>query len=264
MYTNQNMEELKASFSVIFCFYANDYILDKKWVKAYSLYFVALLFHPSTLLIFIMPFFLFLRFNKVGACILIATFFIGLLLSATVKDYLFLFEGDEAIAKKAEEHFENLEHIGQLKTFGYLLVNNYIILIYSLCSVYYINRHIKKSEIRKFEPFIMFAILFLIFQMNIQIMYRFVHFYYIYVVFYFSHFFVSIAKRSMIRYGSSNVLKAYLIILPLLICISYSYKRKYFRYYPYTSIIERKIDRKRETSRAMTHPWEPVARRSQY
>lgn len=267
MYTNQNMEILKAGFSITICFYAHDYVLEKKWKKAYLLFLIAVLFHPSTLLIGAMgviPLFMSIRLNKVVMCVLLAMLFVGMIIPSTIKDFLYLFEGDDAIQNKVEDYMEASEYIGQEKKFVYMLVHNYIFLIYTLITVYYAKKYIKDANLQKYEPYIVFVLLFWILQINVQIMYRFAQFYYIYVIFYFSNVFVSIARNNKLRYDGSGLLKAVLLFFPLLFCISYSYKRKYFRYYPYTSIIERKIDRKREHSREQNHPWEPIANRNQY
>ena len=61
MYFYQNMEEMKSAISLAVALYGNDYILEKKWIKAYLLYFVALLFHPSAAFFLLTPLFLFLR-----------------------------------------------------------------------------------------------------------------------------------------------------------------------------------------------------------
>ena len=49
-YMGYSMETMRASLSVVICLYANDYILDKKWIKGYILLFLALMFHAQTIL----------------------------------------------------------------------------------------------------------------------------------------------------------------------------------------------------------------------
>ena len=61
MYFFYNFEELRASISVAICLFANDYLLDKKWLKGFMLYILGTMFHYSTVLLFVTPFFLFLK-----------------------------------------------------------------------------------------------------------------------------------------------------------------------------------------------------------
>ena len=74
MYTTYNKEEMKASLSVVFMLYANDYILDKKYKKSLMLSVLACLFHFSTILLIFTPLFLFLRINKISIFLLIISF----------------------------------------------------------------------------------------------------------------------------------------------------------------------------------------------
>lgn len=61
-----NMEEMRASMSLVMCLFANDYMLDRKWVKGLLIFSVSCLFHASTVLVMVMPLFFFLRLNKLG------------------------------------------------------------------------------------------------------------------------------------------------------------------------------------------------------
>ena len=74
-YSKYNMEIMKGSMSIVICLFANDYILEKKWVKGYILYFIALLFHAQTILLFFIPFLFSLRLNIKGLLVLICAFF---------------------------------------------------------------------------------------------------------------------------------------------------------------------------------------------
>lgn len=73
-YLNYNMEIIRASFSIVICLFANDYIKDKMWFKGYALYIIAFLFHYQAIIAMLMPLLFFLKFDFKGVTILIAAF----------------------------------------------------------------------------------------------------------------------------------------------------------------------------------------------
>ena len=122
IYISFNMEIMRASTSIVICLYANDYIQEKKWIKGYFLYLVALSFHIQTLLLFILPPFFFLKFNKTGLCILSGAFFLGFYLQILLGEYMFLLDGSEILQDKAISYVESEEFGEQNHKIAYIVL----------------------------------------------------------------------------------------------------------------------------------------------
>lgn len=244
-FLNYNMEVMRGSISIVICLYANDYFLEKKWVKGFSLLLLALMFHAQTIVIFCMPFLLFMRLNKIGLIMLILGFIAGMLAEYLIGDYALYLIDNEAIQEKALGYIES-EHYGS--EFGLMpIITNFIPnLLYALGSLWFIKTRNTQSSVLRFEPLVLFFCLFLMIKINFRIAYRYVDYYQIYVLFFYSETFVRLVKRFRFR---RNYAFAILIFIPLLIMrVNYFSKDSvYSRYFPYTSIFYRETDRDRES-----------------
>ena len=247
-----NMEVMKAALSIVVCYYANDYILQKKWFKAYSLYVLAVLFHPQALVICLMPPLMFLRFNRIGFAVLALSFIVGLAIQSVFGDYLMLFEFDETLSEKTE-HLANNEHtISQDHSLIYLIMSVYVYIVYALISFFYIRKNVD-SELLKLEPFLLLFVLFYVVAINSFIFYRFSMYYMIYLILYIAEFFINLIKRrNRVSFGVAYF-KSFAILLPFIVLVSSSWIVKGYRYYPYSSVIERSVDKAREMRRQAIH-----------
>ena len=81
--------------SIVVCLYANNYILQKKWVKGFMLYLISALFHPQAILIMLTPFLLFLKLNKKSVLLFGILYVLGFSVQAYLGDSLALFDFDE-------------------------------------------------------------------------------------------------------------------------------------------------------------------------
>lgn len=265
-FTSFNMEVMKASISMIICLYGNDYILSKKWLKGYSLYFIACLFHYSTLIILLTPLLFFLRFDKKGVIAILTSFIFGYILQKTMGDYLNIFEFSEEISAKAEDYSSN-ERFAESKGLRFFIFNVLPIVFYGIVTLIYLkNRKFQKSHtsLLRLEPFIMIGIVLEMIRANIDIFYRYTMFYYVYIALLSSHVFVCYAKKRLKKSPIFSYLLASFVFAPLIICYLHQYPRKYFRYYPYYTVLDRKIDRKRELKLYENRPWRDVARFDRY
>lgn len=245
MYTNQNMEEMKASFSVAICLYANDYILEKKWLKAYLLYLLAALFHASAYIICFTPLLLFLRLDKRGCMVLVAALFAGYWLQHNFGDYLSLFDMlDGSISKKLNGYANSDQYSTQGGNVNFFIVWIFPTLIYGIYCLYVVKKRSLNQGLLRLEPFVLIGLVFLVLQMSMQVFYRFVHFYSIYFVLFYTEALITSVKSSVAK--KFALVKMTFIFLPFLLLTLYGYKGRYVRYYPYSSVIERKVDRDRE------------------
>lgn len=253
MYFSLNMEVMKAALSIVVCYYANDYVLRKKWLKAYSLFAVAILFHPQALLISFVSIFYFLRFNKLGFLVLAFSFVVGIVIQSVFGDYLMLFEFDDALADKTAALANNEHTISQDHSQIYLSMAVYVYIVYALISFFYIKQNVN-SNLLEFEPFLFFFVLFYVVSINAFIFYRFSMYYMIYLILFISDFFVNyIGKRRKVSFGVAYF-KSFVIILPFIVLVGYFRGSRAYRYYPYSSVIERSVDKERESRRLEDHP----------
>lgn len=244
-YLNFNMEVMRASMSIVVCLYANDYFQERRWINGFGLLFVALLFHAQTILLFTMPFLLFMRFNKVGIIMLFVGFLMGIMVEYLIGDYFVYLIDNEAIQEKALGYIES-EHYGG--EFGWMpIFTNFIPnMLYALGALWFIKRNDPDNYILRFEPFVMFYCLFMMIKMNFRIAYRYVDYYQIYMIFLYSETFILLVKKFWYR---SKYTIAILVFVPMLIMrVNYYSKDKvYPRFFPYTSVLDRETDRERET-----------------
>jgi hypothetical protein len=238
------MQEMKASISIVLCLYGNDYLLEKKWIKAYSLYVIASLFHFSALLMFLTPLALFLRLNKIGLLTIVLSYFVGYVLKNNFEEYLLLLDFDENIQGKAEHWAEGLD---KEWTIFYYLVNVFPFVVYAVISLIILKLKHYNDTLLKFEPFIILGILTFMVQMNVRLFLRFTHFYIPYFIILFS----TVICGSIKQPNGSKLIQAFrtcMYFLPLFFSISMYFitAQRYKSYLPYTSVIERKINKGRE------------------
>lgn len=263
-YTEYNMEIMKASFSIAICLFANDYVLEKKWIKGYLLYLLAFLFHPQTLIVALLPALYFLRLNKTGIVFIVGAFILGYIGQTILGDYLDMLEMlDEDIADKADEYVNSDKYGGQIHSILYILVLMVPWLFYGFVSLCYLKKYRPYSPVLCLEPFIILGAIFIMAQMNMHIAYRFVDYFRIYYIIFFSELFVNMMKSSTGFTKGLQYTRVIVFFIPLFLMVGINYYRRKVNYIPYSSIIERRIDKDRE-DRYMRTQNRPPADRNMY
>ena len=263
-YLNYNMVAMKAGMSIVVCLFANDYVLERKWVKGYLLYFIGVLFHSQAIVIMLLPLFLFLKFNKWLVPIAIILFFVGIELQSLLGDYLVLLEEmDDNIYDKASNVVADDQLGGQTHNLNYLIMNVYSFIFYTIVSFILVKRHDCESNLLKFEPFLVFFVLFYIISINMNIAYRFSLYYGIYLVFFMSQLIMLFVRSRLLSFGVA-LMRSVLIVLPLVLLVLYSRMKGMIYFYPYSSVIEKRIDHTREVERHVVHPYGPSASKKEY
>lgn len=244
-YTIYNMETMRASFGIAICLFGNDYIKDRKWLKGYLLYLVAFLFHYQFLILLLLPLLSFIKLDFKGIIILFAALVVGYIASVRLGDYIQLFEINEKMSEKATQYGES-DDFGarELSLWSIILVK--VPPIFMLVwAILYVKRNNHSSDFAKIESFAMFGLIFSMIQFSIQIIYRFVEIYAIYFVLYYAEFFCSLAKSQKLS-RSLALSRSIILFIPLFYSVALNNLRSNFRYYPYSSVIERRIDKNRE------------------
>ena len=249
-YTTYNMEIMRGSLSIVICLYANDYILDKKWIKGYLLYFLALMFHAQTLVMFVLPTMYFLRFNKVGIVFLCGAFVLGIVIMEILGDYLFLLEDNESVSRKVSGYSRSDKYGGQIGNFNFYIVQIFPIMIYVLASFLFVKTRYPNSSLLRFEPIIVLGVMFILIRVNLEIAYRYVDYFKINFVIFFSEFFVKLINGARTIRKEVAVFRSYVVFVPfILVFLVYHYmisENYSLRYTPYSSVIDKSVYVKRE------------------
>ena len=247
MFTAINMEEMRASMSLVVCLFANDYILDRKWVKGFSLYIIGCFFHASAVVMLIMPLFFFLRFNMFVCIALLSAFVLGYIILPFLQDYLFIMEFNDTISEKATKHFTGDDIEKQLNLFGYL--GQLLVYIYALIPLYMMKHRKNNESLLKLEPLLMIFLLFAMISMNIGLIYRFTRFYVIYYILFASEFIANLFGYNSTKLDKSLALvRSIVVTIPLFFFIAKERFEEgtWERYHPYSSVIERSVNVERE------------------
>ncbi len=263
-YIGYTMEIMRGSMSIVLCLFANDYILDKKWIKGYLLYALALCFHAQTVVLFVLPVLFFLRLNKFGVLLLGLAFIVGYLIQAAFGDYLMLLDLDDAIVDKAEKYAESDKYGGQGGNINFFIVYILPNMIYGVLALIYMKRNHIESKLLKLEPMLMLGMMFLMIQMSMQIAYRFVDYYRIYFIMFCAESFVYVAKNVKLS-SSLAYCRAWILIFPFVFLLVYPrLAGKMIRYVPYISVFEREVVKERELKYHNGNTPRPIARDNEY
>lgn len=253
MFTFYNMEEMRASMALVVCLFANDYILEKKWIKGFLLFVVAGLFHKTAFIVLLVsPFLLFLRKSIVYGCLFVGVaFLLGIIVQKNFGDYIYILDLSQTASEDMEQY---MKMTGQLDQEGnnlnFFIVNIFPFLVYPLFALLYIKRHNDKSRILQLQPLLFVGLTFVAVQASMQLAYRFVHFYAIYLIMFIAEMLIGIVKNENItKKGKPSVwsyCKSFVLLLPLLVVLIRAQMDTYVRYFPYSSVIERSVNKDRE------------------
>lgn len=244
-YFYMNMEIMKAAFSIVICLFANDYFIERKWLKAYLLIIFAILFHPQAIVVAITPLFLFLKTNRYGLIVLLLFYVLGIVIQKTMGDYLFLLGGDDLsdkIVLYGQSRFSEAPILIEK------IKGIYPIILYSAISAIFVKYKSSEVKLNILQPFFMIGMIFLILQLNTRIFYRIAEMYRIYLFLYISYTAVEIIHRRGRNVFSVAYVRSAILFFPLVLSlisgIIVTPGRQ--RYYPYTTIFNRVIYDERE------------------
>jgi hypothetical protein len=255
-YTLFNYEEMRASISLAICLFANDYILDKKWVKGMSLYIIGCLFHYSTIMLLITPLMLFLKFNLLGIMVMCMAIPLSVVAEKWLGDYMILMDLQGNLSEKAIGYLNN-EDYHQVHGIMFYIIDLGFFIFYIVSAYWYVHKKQLRSDLLRFQPFLLIGLFFFFAKSNFWILYRFGHFYFPYFVLFISTMFGSMIRDNLDRMKSLAWMRTLVFFLPFFYLITYGYfsspprmlsksYRNYQKHYPYASIFEKDIDKERE------------------
>lgn len=244
-YTGFMMEILRASFSIVICLYAYDYIIEKKWAKAIPLFIIATFFHAQTLVLCVLPLLFFLRLNKIGIISLALSYFGGVLLMHSIGDYVFLLEGSETMENKVSGYANSDIYGENTHNIGYYIVSLLPWVVYPLFSIWYCKLFSNNEKVKALEPFVMLGVMFILIQASFIIAYRYVDFFKIYFEIVFAEVFVCSIKNNVRLKTSLSFVRNLIVVVPVLfVTIGYYFD---IRYSPYSSVIDKSVVEGRES-----------------
>ena len=261
-YLYYNTQIMRGSMSIVICLYANDFFLERKWLKGYLLLVIAMMFHVQTVLMFIMPFLFFLRFNLKGLIVLCAAFAIGQVSGMLLNDYAVLLMSEEntTLGDKALM-YANSDQYGDEMGLKWIIVTLCPRFAYIFLTLWYLKRHDSSNNLLRLEPMFMLYCLFMMINSGFVIAYRYVAYYSVYIAILYGYGFVTMAKS--IRFSPTlSYVRAFILFFPILFLFSRSKilkKEEHVKYFPYSSVIEKRIDPDRENlykflDRPAAHP----------
>lgn len=243
-----NMVVMRSAVAMAIALVGNDYILDGKKKKAYFTYLIALLFHYSAIVLFVVPFLLFLRLNRKGLLILLSMFVCGFIIERVLGDYLLLLEFSDdlnGLSGKLDHYSGYLEN--DRFTGGLSMLRILPSLVYGLLSLWLVKKHDSQFDTEKYEPFLMIGLIFVVMQFGFTMSYRFVRFFEVYFILFEVQLFIYIFNNSRRLTKALSLGRTILIFSPLFLIILYqSFYIRYSWYVPYSSVINRSIDKNRE------------------
>ena len=240
-----SMVVMKAAIALSIILYANDFFLKKKKKKGFLLILIATGFHQSSIVLLIIPFLVFLRFNRLGVLILICTYFVGAFLQSKLGDIFQLIEFAEGTSRKLNGYLDS-DFMTQNHNLNFYIIKIFPIIIYPIISILYMKNKCKSSLAINLEPLLMIGLLFQVMQFNIDIAYRYVYIYLIYYIIFIVHFFIEFSKNSLVLKRSLAYVRTFIVVFPFVFSIAYLYPLSQVNFNPYSSVIERSISKDRE------------------
>ena len=183
---------------------------------------------------------------------MISTLLVGYITRSYLEEVISIISFD-AVSNKLDAYLESgaFDYERSINYFIGMVILPAFYVIISLCQV---KKQNKNHSLLALEPFVMVGLIFLILRLNIGMLHRFSRAYDIYFIMFYVQCFMNLAK-TVYRYRvKPSYLHSLIIFSPLLFIISY-FSGAFNGFTPYYTIIERKVDFKRECHYDDQRPW---------
>jgi hypothetical protein len=248
LYPNLNFEVLRESIAISIFLLSIPFYQKKSWKQYYALGIVALLFHESSVIVFLLPLVRNIKINKIIVISFLISIPIVFLLATTLKDQiaaLSLFSED--IANKTTYYF-NLDNsdVG----FSASMISNIFISVILPLWMLYIS--LKNRTNTYYDGIVLIALFLYLISLAIPIFYRFNNYLLLFTLLTFVRLFDFISIRP--ANGKVRNMVYMICVLSFLIVKSRIYftenengSPNYVKYFPYYSIFDEEYDQRRES-----------------
>lgn len=258
LYLNFTCEVMRESCAVSMFLLGWEYLKQDKWVKFSLFCILAIGFHISAIVLLIIPIFNFfglwdiIHINKKTIILLIAIFFIGTVLQQYIFDYLITLNVDILSTKALS--YSNTKLSGS--TFNIIGIISTIIRnsFFPFIAALYLKKHNQLEH--KWEIMIFLSICVTVLTIPVSLLYRYNNYFFPFAIIILSNVIYTrniVLKKVTLKVSSYIVW--FLILFPMFFFQFKVYTgevgknsryKNYMRYYPYSSVVTKEIDKNRE------------------
>lgn len=248
LYIPFNFEVLRESLAVSCFLYATKYFLEKKYLKYYLFTGIAFSLHISAFILFLFPLSKLFLNNKLKLYVILSVCLVSLLFISQTQQLFYYLIFIPSIANKAFTYFSSETHGASRFSISNLInyVFNIVIPIILLAKAQNTDK-----RIYKFAPQIIVYVIIYCMSMHISILFRFNNYFNIFYIFAYIEAFSSKLLLPRLSIGKR---KAILVLAIMVFCFLKLNVLKlpingipgYYRYYPYSSIFDKKKEPIRE------------------
>ena len=250
LYLNLNFNILRESFAIAIFLISYPYLEQHKWCKYYLMCFVALMFHLSAILLFVLPFVKLIRINykTIVLSVVVVILLIGISLRIGLNEIMLqmavLIDPESALYENSMRYLDNDRYSDSFSPIIIIFV-----IVNLLPIIFFVNRVKKNSNNRSLVLFLQISLLYFMFDtLNrmVPILYRFNQYF---MLIYFSlltAFIFDYLKRFTIN--AKSVIYVCIVFIYLFPAKNLFVDDEYYgypqivQYYPYHSIFSNEID----------------------
>lgn len=260
LYINFMYEVMREACAVSMFLLSWKYFVSNSWLKYYLYCILAFLFHSSAILLFLLPIFKWIGVLKILSCnkktflLLLLVLFIGYYIQQNFFDYIEVIALTERLSDKIEDYVDS-DLSGQILNIFGILSTSILYIIYPYIAAIAVKRQ-KHISFLPMESMVFLCFVFALLSIPISIFYRYNNYFMLYSIIVVANFIYSerVYLTKTIYFKCRSFLFWVLILFPMFFLKFYGYTasvkgsryKEYMKYYPYSSIFSKKMDKDRE------------------
>ncbi len=247
-----NYEIMRESLAVATFLYAVPYLLRSQYIHYYCLAFIAFGFHLSAFVVILVPLVKLIPNNKLGLFVGVSLALLILFFADVFRSQLLMLLDIDIFADKTLSYFSNEKYSTSSLSISFLFNLLFYILLPSFLYIKYVRSHdVKKVQIFRLVLLYIFVYCCTI---VVPIFYRINNYFTIFFLIYLSGF-ITIKERLLVLSRSTTRFLGYISISLFIFMKIHAYCLPLFdgcnlpsfvRYYPYSSIFTKQLDKDRE------------------
>lgn len=266
LYIDLNMEVLRQAISISIFLFAWPFLRDGKWLLYYAMMVLAILFHPSALILCLIPLIFlpgiryFFQFGRRTIIIGIIIFIVGAFLSYRFADLIKFLAITQGITDMADFYKKTGDGGTKVLNITGVIVTLIRLVLYPFIAMYFINKRLdfqltQYPNLRKIESITVLSLYFAIASTTIIILFRFNNYFLFFPFLIMSDWIFTPfkAKTRKKRLGFATWMVIFLPLFFLQINAYYNFRYNssgtyvsYMKYYPYNNIFDNEKNPDRE------------------